>query len=43
MKIDGMKSSFYLGVTPEAVGWKKDAAGRAFTPDVQSVDLTMNY
>lgn len=43
LKIDGMKSSFYLGVTPEAVGWKKDAAGRAFTPDVQSVDLTMNY
>lgn len=43
IKIDGMKSSFYLGVTPEMVGWNKDGEGRAFTPDVQSVDLTMKY
>ena len=43
LKIDGMKSTYYLGVTPEMAGWGCDSDGRATTPNVQSVDMEINY
>lgn len=43
LKIKGMKSSFYLGVTPEMAGWKTSARGRRTVPEVQSVDIKVNY
>lgn len=43
LKIDGMKSSFYLGVTPEKAGWKTRARGMRTVAEIQSVDLNINY
>lgn len=43
LKIDGMSSSFYLGVTPEMAGWGCDSDGRITTPNVQSIDMHLKY
>ena len=43
LKIEGMTSTYYLGVTPEMAGWKCDPDGRATTPKVQSVDMKISY
>ncbi len=43
LRIDGMESSYYLGVTPEMAGWGCDDCGRATYARVQSVDLSFNY
>ncbi|MBR4653382.1 MAG: metallophosphoesterase [Kiritimatiellae bacterium] len=43
MKIEGMTSTYYLGVTPEMAGWGCDPDGRVTSPKVQSVDMKINY
>ena len=43
MRIDGARSSFYLGVTPEMAKWSPDAYGRIASPVIQSVDLKVAY
>jgi len=43
LKIDGMASSYYLGVTPEMAGWKCDSDGRCTSAKVQSIDMKINY
>ena len=43
LRIDGMESSYYLGVTPEMAGWGCDDCGRPTSARVQSVDLSFNY
>ena len=39
MRIDGTRSSFYLGVTPAMAKWRPDGYGRIASPVIQSVDL----
>ena len=43
LKIEGMTSTYYLGVTPEMAGWGCDPDGRATSPKVQSVDMSIRY
>jgi predicted phosphodiesterase len=43
LRIDGMKSSFYLGVTPEMAGWTSRMRGGRTVASIQSVDLTVDY
>ncbi|MBR6057347.1 MAG: metallophosphoesterase [Victivallales bacterium] len=44
IKIDGMQSSLFMGVTREMTGNPKfDAHSRPTTANVQSIDLKMNY
>ena len=43
LRIDGMRSTYYLGVTPEMAGWRCDNDGRQTSPNVQSVDMTLKY
>ena len=43
MRIDGTRSSFYLGVTPEMAKWRPDGYGRIASPVIQSVDLKVAY
>ena len=43
LRIDGMESSYYLGVTPEMAGWGCDDCGRPTSARVQSVNLSFNY
>lgn len=42
LRIEGARSSFYLGITPEKAGWGV-SGGRLTTPVIQSVDLKYNY
>ena len=43
LKIDGMASTYYLGVTPKMAGWGCDSDGRATSPKIQSVDMNIRY
>ena len=44
IKIDGMQSSLFMGVTREMTGNSKfDAHSRPTTANVQSINLKMNY
>jgi predicted phosphodiesterase len=43
IRIDGMRSQFACGVTPEKVGAELDYHSRATTPDIQSVEMTFTY
>ena len=43
LRIDGMKSSFYLGVTPEQAGWNSRMRGGGTVASIQSVDLKIDY
>lgn len=43
LRIDGMESSYYLGVTPGMAGWGCDDCGRPTSARVQSVDISFNY
>lgn len=44
LTIEGQKSSFLNGITREMTGNSRlDGAGRPCTPDIQSVDLKLNY
>jgi len=41
LKIDGQKSSFFMGVSPEKAGLSP--RDRPITPNIQSVDLTIRH
>ena len=43
MKIEGMTSTYYLGVTPKMAGWGYHRDGRITTPKVQSIDMNFRY
>ena len=43
LRIEGARSTFYLGVTPEMAKWRPDGYGRIASPVVQSVDLKVSY
>ena len=43
LRLEGTESSYYLGVTPEMAGWSGDADGRVTVPEIQSVNLQLNY
>ena len=43
LKIEGAKSSFYLGVTPEMAKWNTLNRGMGTVPWIQSVDLQFAY
>ena len=44
IRVEGEKSRFHLGITPEMAKCPvADANGRLTTPDIQSFDLQMRY
>lgn len=44
LKVEGQKSKFTLGITPQVAGYKLcDTDGRPTTPNIQSFELTMKY
>jgi predicted phosphodiesterase len=43
LKIDGAKSSFYLGVTPEMARWTTQSRGMGTVPWIQSVSMKIDY
>ena len=45
LKIEGQNSTFYLGVSPQSVGFPvyQGIGGRLVTPNVQSFEMTVDY